>query len=65
MLSPAALGAFLAELPAPMTLGKVELSDGRWVTGFSCDHAAPAHGRDITGYGGWLEAQAAQAGPRV
>lgn len=65
VLSPAALGAFLAELPAPMTLGKVELSDGRWVTGFSCDHAAPAHGRDITGYGGWLEAQAAQAGPRV
>lgn len=59
VLSPAALGEFLAELPAPMLLGKVELSDGRWVTGFGCDHAAPAHGRDITEFGGWLRAQSA------
>ncbi|PJK20745.1 allophanate hydrolase [Mycolicibacterium goodii] len=58
VLSPAALGVFLSELPAPMMLGRVELSDGRWVTGFGCDHAAPSHGRDITEYGGWLAAQA-------
>ncbi|MGV0741834.1 allophanate hydrolase [Mycolicibacterium sp. XJ870] len=57
VLSLAALGAFLAELPAPMQLGQVELDDGSWITGFGCDHAAPAQGRDITEYGGWLAAQ--------
>ncbi|MFN3007757.1 allophanate hydrolase [Mycolicibacterium wolinskyi] len=57
VLSTAALGEFLAELPAPMQLGKVELDDGSWVTGFGCDHVAPAHGRDITEFGGWLAAQ--------
>lgn len=35
-LSPAALGEFLAALPEPMMLGKVELSDGQWVVGFGC-----------------------------
>lgn len=58
VLSPAALGEFLAELPAPMLLGKVELDDGRWITGFGCDHTAPTQGRDITEYRGWLAAMA-------
>ncbi|GAS88330.1 allophanate hydrolase [Mycolicibacterium brisbanense] len=58
VLSRAALGDFLDELPAPMMLGKVELDDGTWITGFGCDHAAVAQGRDITRYGGWLAAQA-------
>lgn len=58
LLSPAALGEFLAELPAPMMLGKVELDDGRWITGFGCDHTAPTQGRDITEYRGWLAAMA-------
>ncbi|MGV0814178.1 allophanate hydrolase [Mycolicibacterium boenickei] len=58
LLSPAALGEFLAELPAPMMLGKVELDDGRWITGFGCDHIAPTQGRDITEYRGWLAAMA-------
>ncbi|MBP2453423.1 allophanate hydrolase [Mycolicibacterium lutetiense] len=57
-LSPAALGEFLAELPAPMSLGKVELDDGSWITGFGCDHIAPGQGRDITEYRGWLAAMA-------
>jgi allophanate hydrolase len=60
VLSPAALGGFLAELPTPMLLGKVELDDGTWITGFGCDHAAPGQGRDITEYGGWLAAQPAE-----
>ncbi|MED5812134.1 allophanate hydrolase [Mycolicibacterium sp. 050232] len=58
LLSPAALGEFLAELPTPMLLGKVELDDGRWITGFGCDHIAPTQGRDITEYRGWLAAMA-------
>jgi allophanate hydrolase len=50
LLPPAGLGQFLAELPPPMTLGAVELADGRWVTGFGCSEAA---GADISTYGGW------------
>ncbi|WP_335988046.1 allophanate hydrolase [Glycomyces sp. MUSA5-2] len=50
LLSPAALGTFLAGLPAPMTLGKVELADGTWATGFVANEPA---GEDITAAGGW------------
>jgi allophanate hydrolase len=52
-LSSAALGAFLAALPAPMTLGPVELSDGRTVVGFGCEPAALADAPDITPHGSW------------
>ncbi|MCX5041841.1 allophanate hydrolase [Aldersonia sp. NBC_00410] len=58
VLSPAALGAFLAALPAPMMLGSVELDDGTWITGFGCDHAAGLGGEDITAHGGWVAARA-------
>lgn len=57
-LSPGALGRFLADLPAPMSLGPVELSDGTWVVGFGCTVEAGAGGTDITAAGGWLAAQA-------
>ena len=50
LLSPAALGRFLNALPAPMTLGKVELDDGTWQTGFVANEPA---GTDITAAGGW------------
>ncbi|WP_230684856.1 hypothetical protein [Cellulomonas sp. JZ18] len=58
-LSPGALGAFLADLPAPMTLGRVELADGTWVVGFGCTAEAAAAGADITDTGGWRAALAA------
>jgi hypothetical protein len=61
-MSAAALGRFLAALPAPMQLGKVEFADGSWRTAFSCD-AAAADGTDISGYGGWPAAIAAGAVP--
>ncbi len=60
LLSPAALGTFLAALPAPMQLGKVEFDDGTWRTGFGCDGSA-ATGPDISGYGSWPAAVAAGA----
>lgn len=50
LLSPAALGTFLHALPAPMTLGPIELADGTWTTGFT---ANPPAGADITDKGGW------------
>ncbi|NYI40367.1 allophanate hydrolase [Demequina lutea] len=56
-LSPAALGAFLAGLPQPMSLGKIELADGREVLGFGCSFP---EGSDITEFGGWREYLARQ-----
>lgn len=46
-LSPSALGSFLADLPSPMMLGQVELSDGRWVVGFGCAADAGAAGEPL------------------
>jgi allophanate hydrolase len=60
LLSPRALGLFLAALPAPMQLGKVEFDDGTWRTGFSCDASADT-GPDISHYGSWPAAVAARA----
>ncbi|MDY6998844.1 MAG: allophanate hydrolase [Actinomycetota bacterium] len=57
IMSPAALGRFLAALPAPMQLGKVEFDDGSWRTAFGSDGSA--RGLDISSYGGWTAALAA------
>lgn len=53
LIAPAALGRLTAELPAPMSLTSVELSDGSWVVGFGCSYQAALEGNDITSYGGW------------
>ncbi|MCB5274795.1 Allophanate hydrolase [Arthrobacter sp. SO5] len=58
LLSEAALGQFLAELPEPMLLGSVRLSDGSSAVGFACDAVAATNGTDITRYGDWLAAMA-------
>lgn len=62
LMSAAALGRFLAALPAPMQLGKVEFDDGTWRTAFGCD-AGAATGRDVSAYGSWPAAVAAGAVP--
>lgn len=59
LLSEAALGSFLAELPEPMLLGSVLLNDGSSAVGFACDAVAASAGRDITHFGDWLAARAA------
>ncbi|WP_431773920.1 allophanate hydrolase [Streptomyces cucumeris] len=61
-LSPTALGHFLAALPAPMFLGRLELADGSWVLGFHTDPAAAEAGTDITAYGSWPAYLAERAG---
>ena len=53
LLPPGGLGAFLALLPAPMTLGAVQLEDGTQVTGFFCQASATAGAADISAFGGW------------
>lgn len=55
-LSPGALGTMLADLPAPMSLGQVELADGTWVVGFGCTAESGSAGADITSSGGWVAA---------
>ncbi|OEE67057.1 allophanate hydrolase [Enterovibrio norvegicus FF-33] len=49
----ARFGDFLAGIPSPLGLGKVELDDGTWVTGFICEEASAAGGRDISHFGSW------------
>ena len=48
-----ALGSFLALIPAPLGLGSVELSDGRWVHGFICEGHAVHGAPDVSRFGGW------------
>lgn len=57
----AALGDFLAGVPAPLAIGTVGLEDGSEVKGFLCESHVLAGARDITREGGWREALAAAA----
>jgi allophanate hydrolase len=52
-VSAAGLGAFLAELPAPMALTSIELADGREVVGFTCTYDAASAAIDITHLASW------------
>ena len=62
-LAPAAFGDFVAAVPPPLAIGKVELEDGSWVPGFVCEPAALAGAPDITSSGGWRAYLLAPAGP--
>ncbi|SDL97216.1 allophanate hydrolase [Pseudomonas indica] len=52
-LPSAELGSFLTGIPAPLGLGKVQLADGRWETGFICEPYGLEGAEDITHFGGW------------
>jgi len=47
------VGAFVRQIPAPLSLGTVTLADGSSVLGFLCEDYASAGARDITALGGW------------
>lgn len=49
----AELGSFLGGIPSPLGLGKVQLADGRWETGFICEPCGLQGATDITHFGGW------------
>jgi len=49
----ASVGAFLAQIPHPLGLGNIELSDGTWIKGFICESIALESAKDITNFGGW------------
>jgi len=45
--------SFVAGIPEPLGIGKVQLSDGRFYTGFICENYAIESAEDITSFGGW------------
>ncbi len=47
------IGSFLAEIPAPLGLGKVELESGEWVSGFICEAIGVEQAIDVSIFGGW------------
>ncbi|MDB6043372.1 MAG: allophanate hydrolase [Gammaproteobacteria bacterium] len=49
----ASFGSFVAGIPAPLGIGKVELENGEQVAGFVCESYATATAADITGLGSW------------
>ena len=57
-----AFGRFVADIPAPLGVGKIALEDGSVVTGFLCEAYALAGAEEITGYGGWRGYLAQRAG---
>ncbi|HSW12253.1 MAG TPA: allophanate hydrolase [Solimonas sp.] len=57
----AGFGSFVAGIPAPLGIGKLELADGRWVSGFICEPAGEAGAQDITHLGGWRRYMAERA----
>jgi allophanate hydrolase len=46
-------GGFVAQIPAPMTIGMTRLADGSVVKGFSCEPHALHGAREISQFGGW------------
>lgn len=46
-------GSFVADIPAPLGIGKVELEDGRWLPSFIAEPRAKASATDITKLCGW------------
>jgi allophanate hydrolase len=48
-----AFGRFVAQIPAPLGIGKVTLDDGSAAPGFLCEAHAVVGAREITQFGGW------------
>jgi allophanate hydrolase len=53
-LSVQAFGDFVANVPAPLAIGTVELDDDSHCHGFLCESYALDGAADITSYGGWV-----------
>jgi allophanate hydrolase len=52
-LPPAGFAAFVASIPAPLGIGRVQLADDGEESGFLAEAAACAEAEDITVYGSW------------
>jgi len=51
----AEFGSFVAGIPSPLGIGKVETADHRWLPGFICEAYAVEKASEISVYGGWRE----------
>ena len=49
----AEFGSFLKEVPSPLTIGMIHLSDGRVVKGFLCEEVTAKDALNISEFGGW------------
>ena len=56
-----AFGRFVAQIPAPLGIGKIALDDGSAAPGFLCEAHAVAGAMEITQFGGWRDILAAHA----
>jgi allophanate hydrolase len=54
-MSAEGFGAFVAQVPAPLSIGSVLLEDGEVVKGFLCEEYATRDAVDISSFGGWRE----------
>ena len=52
-LEPREFGSFVAQIPAPLGIGTLELEDGEQVKGFLCEPYAVRGRPEITQFGGW------------
>jgi allophanate hydrolase len=52
-LPTAEFGNFLKEVPSPLTIGMIHLSDGRVVKGFLCEEVIAKDALNISEFGGW------------
>lgn len=52
-LAPAHFASFVAAIPAPLGIGRIQLEDGSMVQGFLAESLALEGARDVTGFGGW------------
>ncbi len=53
----AEFGSFVAGIPAPLGIGKLELADGSWQPGFICEPRGLEGAEDITELGSWRRYQ--------
>lgn len=49
----AEFGSFVAGIPAPLGIGKVQIENGSWVCGFICEPYGLESSSDISALGGW------------
>lgn len=54
-LPTASFGSFVANIPAPLAIGKIELNDNRWYSGFICESYVLEQAKDITNIGSWRD----------
>jgi len=64
-LSESSFGRFVAAVPPPLSIGTLELDDGRSVKGFLVEAEAVTGARDISSFGGWRAFMAQEAAPAV